>query len=94
MLTVVHTLKSSSLTHSLQIHCIGLIGLRSHTSWAWTEKRDPTIYIYIYIYILEFSLYIMWVNGFLIFFGLGWVWARLANGGQGFGREGAQLLKT
>ena len=42
MLTIVHTLKSSSLTHSLQIHCTGLTGLRSHASWARAEKRDPT----------------------------------------------------
>ena len=41
VLTIVHTLKPSSLTHSLQIHCTGLTGLRSHASWAWTEKRDP-----------------------------------------------------
>ena len=38
----------------------------------------------------EFGLYIMWVNGFLIFFGLGWDWSELANRGQGL----AQLLKT
>ena len=42
VLTIVHTLKPSSLTHSLQIHCIGLTGLRSHASWVWLEKRDPT----------------------------------------------------
>ena len=36
-----YTLKPSSLTHSLQIHCIGLPSLRSHASWAWAEKRDP-----------------------------------------------------
>ena len=29
VLTVVHTLKPSSLAHSLQIHCTGLTGLRS-----------------------------------------------------------------
>ena len=33
VLTVVHTLKPSFLTHSLQIHCTGLTGLRSHASW-------------------------------------------------------------
>ena len=43
VLTIVHILKSSSLIHSLQIHCTGLIGLRSHASWAWAEKRDPII---------------------------------------------------
>ena len=32
VITVVHTLKPSSLAHSLQIHCIGLTGLRSHAS--------------------------------------------------------------
>ena len=42
VLTVVHTLKPNSLTHSLQIHCTGLTSLRSHASWVWTEKRDPT----------------------------------------------------
>ena len=31
--TDVHTLKPSSLAHSLQIHCIGLTGLRSHVYW-------------------------------------------------------------
>ena len=36
-----YTLKPSSLTHSLQIHCTGLAGLKSHASWAWAEKRDP-----------------------------------------------------
>ena len=46
MLTVVHTLKPSSSTHSLQIYCTGLTGLRSHTSWPWAEKRDPTILFY------------------------------------------------
>ena len=43
MLTVVHTLKPNSLAHSLQIHCTGLTGQRSHTFWAKDEKRDPTI---------------------------------------------------
>ena len=43
VLTVVHTLRPNSSTHSLQIHCNGLTGLRSHASWAWVEKRDPTI---------------------------------------------------
>ena len=38
MLTVVHILKPSSLTHSLQIHYTRLTGLRSHASWAWAEK--------------------------------------------------------
>ena len=32
VLTVVHTLKPSSLVRSLQIHCTGLTGLRSHAS--------------------------------------------------------------
>ena len=41
VMTVVYTLKPSSLAHSLQIHCTGLTGLRSHASWAWPEKRDP-----------------------------------------------------
>ena len=43
VMVVVHTLKPSSLAHSLSIHCIGLTGLRSHASWTWPEKRDPTI---------------------------------------------------
>ena len=43
ILTVIHALKPSSLTHSLQIHCIRLIGPRSHTPWAWVAKRVPTI---------------------------------------------------
>ena len=38
MLTVVHTLKPNSLTHSLQIHCIRLTSPRSHTSWACAEN--------------------------------------------------------
>ena len=46
----------------------------------------------------EFGLYVMWINGFLIFLSWAWVWAvqaRLANGGwQGFEREEAQLLKA
>ena len=32
VITVVHTLKPSSLAYSLQIHCTGLISQRSHTS--------------------------------------------------------------
>ena len=51
VLTVVHILKPSSLACSLQIHYTRLIGLRSHASWTWDEKRDPT-YIYIYIYMI------------------------------------------
>ena len=42
VLTVVYTLKLTSLTHSLQIYCTGHTSLRSHTSWAWVEKRDTT----------------------------------------------------
>ena len=45
MMTIVHTLKPSSLAHSLLIHCIGLAGPRSHAFWAWPEKRVPTLYI-------------------------------------------------
>ena len=45
---VVHTLKPSSLAHSLQTHCIGLTSLRSHASWAWPEKRDPTVTFYVF----------------------------------------------
>ena len=47
ILTVIHALRPSSLTHPLQIYCTGLTGPRSHTSWAWVAKRDPTIYIWI-----------------------------------------------
>ena len=43
VLTVVHTLKPSSLARSLQIHCTELTGLRSHASWVWAEKRNPTV---------------------------------------------------
>ena len=43
ILTVIHALKHSSLTHSLQIYCSGLTGPRSHTSWAWAAKRVPTL---------------------------------------------------
>ena len=39
ILTVIHALKPSSLTHSLQIYCIGLTGPRSHTPWAQAAKR-------------------------------------------------------
>ena len=42
VITVVHILNPSSLARSLQIHCTGLTGLRSHASWAWPEKHDPT----------------------------------------------------
>ena len=44
ILTVIHALKPSSLTHSLQIYCTGLTGLRSHTHWAWAAKRVPSSY--------------------------------------------------
>ena len=53
VLTIVHTLKPSSLTHSLQIHCTGLIGRRSHASWTWPEKGDPTTII-LYITIISY----------------------------------------
>ena len=43
ILTVIHALKSSSLTHSLQIYCTGLTGPRSYTPWAWAAKRVPII---------------------------------------------------
>ena len=33
----------SSLTHFLQIYCIGLIGPIHHITWAWTSNRDPTM---------------------------------------------------
>ena len=42
ILTVIHALKPSSLTHSLQIYYTGLTGPRSHTPWAWATKRVPT----------------------------------------------------
>ena len=45
ILTVIHALKPSFLTHSLQIYCIGLTGPRSHTPWTWAAKRVPTITI-------------------------------------------------
>ena len=45
ILTVIYALKPSSLTHSLQIYCIRLIGPRSHTPWAWVAKRVPIISI-------------------------------------------------
>ena len=43
VMTVVHTLKPNSLAHSLQIHCTGFAGLRSHASWAKPKKSNPTI---------------------------------------------------
>ena len=56
MLAVVHAVNPSSLTHSLQIYCIELIGPRSHMSWAWVEKRDLTIIIIIILKeIMEFK---------------------------------------
>ena len=33
VMVVVYTPKPNSLTHSLQIHCIGLAGQRLHASW-------------------------------------------------------------
>ena len=44
ILTVIHALKPSSLTHSLQIYCTELTGPRSHTPWAWAAKRVPSSY--------------------------------------------------
>ena len=38
-----NSLGPSSLTHSLQIYCIGLIGPRSHTSWAWAVNQVSTV---------------------------------------------------
>ena len=43
ILTVIHALKPSSLTHSLQIYCTGLTSPRSHTPWVWAAKRVLTI---------------------------------------------------
>ena len=43
VLTVVPTLKRSCMAHTLQIHCTELTGRSSHASWAYVEKRDPTI---------------------------------------------------
>ena len=42
ILTVIHVLKPSSLTHSLQIYCIGLTSPSFHISWTWAAKRVPT----------------------------------------------------
>ena len=44
--TVTHAPRPSSSTHSLQIYCTGLTGPRSHTSWVWAAKRDPTKHFY------------------------------------------------
>ena len=38
-----NSLGPSTLTHSLQSYCIGLIGPTLHTFWAWIVNRDPTI---------------------------------------------------
>ena len=32
----------SFFTHSLQIYCIGLIGLVSQSYWVWAPNNDPT----------------------------------------------------
>ena len=37
-----NSLELSSLTHFLQIHYIGLIGLIPHIIWAWAANCDPT----------------------------------------------------
>ena len=42
ILTVIHALKPSSLTHSLQIYCTRFTGPKSHTPWAWVAKHIPT----------------------------------------------------
>ena len=42
ILTVIRVLKPSFSIHSLQIYCTEFTSPRCHTSWAWTEKRDPT----------------------------------------------------
>ena len=36
------SLGPSSVTHSLQIHCIGLLGPKPHNCWAWAPNCDPT----------------------------------------------------
>ena len=38
-----NSFRPSSLTHSLQIHCIGLIRPRPRIIWARTSNRDPII---------------------------------------------------
>ena len=45
-LPLFNSLGPSSLTHFLQIYCIGLIRPKSHTSWAWAVIRVLTIYIF------------------------------------------------
>ena len=60
-LTVTHALRPSSPTHSLQIYCTGLIGPRSHTSWAWAGKRDPTVLFTFKMYV---KFYVNWVSFF------------------------------
>ena len=60
VITVVHALRPSSLAHSLQIHYTGLTGLRSHASWAWPEKRDPTILFFFCV--VFFSIKVVKMN--------------------------------
>ena len=54
ILTVIYTLKPSSLIHSLQIYCTGFTGPRCHTPWAWAVKRVPTIFIYFIWQLVDF----------------------------------------
>ena len=55
-MVIVRTLKPSSLAYFLQIHCIGLTGLRFYASWAWPEKRDPTACFYVFNMHVKFCL--------------------------------------
>ena len=43
ILTVIHILQFSFLTHYLQIYYTGFTVPRSHTSWAWAAKYVPTV---------------------------------------------------
>ena len=58
ILTVIHALKPSSLTHSLQIYYTRLTGPRSHTPWAWVAKCVPTT---IYWFFQKKKSYLLWI---------------------------------
>ena len=44
-LSLSNSLGPSFLTHSLQIHCIRLIGPKFHIIWTWAPNCDPTSWL-------------------------------------------------
>ena len=58
--SIIYLQRSRFPTHFLQIHCIGLIGPRLCTFWAWAPNCDPTNYIVMYYETIILCLCLCW----------------------------------